>query len=71
MAIAELVGPTIFTFTFAAFIAKDAAFVFPGAPFVLAAALMLISCVMGVVVTRGFVAEVAPEQPAPEISASP
>ena len=52
MAIAELFGPSIFTLTFAAFIAKDRSWDLPGAPFLLAAVLLLVSFSIGLVVTR-------------------
>jgi DHA1 family tetracycline resistance protein-like MFS transporter len=44
--IAQLVGPFLFTLTFAYFISTQAPFKLPGAPFLLAAALLVLAVVI-------------------------
>ena len=52
-AIAGLVGPTIFTTAFSSFIAPDAPVRLPGAPYILAGAMLLASCAIAWNATRG------------------
>jgi DHA1 family tetracycline resistance protein-like MFS transporter len=52
MGIAGMFGPMMFTLTFAAFIGRDAPIALPGAPFLLAALLLLGATALAVVVTR-------------------
>jgi DHA1 family tetracycline resistance protein-like MFS transporter len=50
--IAGLIGPGLFTYTFATFIGTDAPVALPGAPFLLACALVLGGLALGIWVTR-------------------
>jgi DHA1 family tetracycline resistance protein-like MFS transporter len=50
--LASLLGPTAFTQTFAAFIAPGAAWQLPGAPFLLASALILAAMLLAWRITR-------------------
>ena len=52
MGIAGMVGPTLFTFTFARFIAPGHGAPLPGAPFFLASALLLLAALAATVLTR-------------------
>jgi DHA1 family tetracycline resistance protein-like MFS transporter len=52
MGIAGMVGPTIFTLTFAHFIGPHTGVVLPGAPFFLASTLLLIAAIAAVPLTR-------------------
>jgi DHA1 family tetracycline resistance protein-like MFS transporter len=52
MGIAGLIGPGVFTLTFAQFIGDDAPLRLPGAPFFLAAVLLACAAFLSVVVTR-------------------
>jgi DHA1 family tetracycline resistance protein-like MFS transporter len=53
VAIAELIGPSIFTLTFAYFVRPGQPPERAGAPFLLAATLLVIAAVLAFVVTRG------------------
>jgi DHA1 family tetracycline resistance protein-like MFS transporter len=46
--IAQLVGPFLFTLTFAYFIGKTAPWVLPGAPFILASALLVVGLLIAI-----------------------
>jgi len=48
-----LIGPTLFTFAFAAGIRPGAGFRLPGAPFLLASAILLAALPLALMVTRG------------------
>jgi DHA1 family tetracycline resistance protein-like MFS transporter len=52
MGITGMIGPTMFTVTFATFIGSRASWHLPGAPFFLASALMLVAAVIAWSVTR-------------------
>ncbi|MGO3932575.1 TCR/Tet family MFS transporter [Rhodopseudomonas pseudopalustris] len=66
--IAELIGPFVFTMIFAAFISAGAPLFLPGAPFLLAGALLLVSMVVGAYAVRSMPPSLAlkpaQEQPA-------
>jgi DHA1 family tetracycline resistance protein-like MFS transporter len=51
--VSQLVGPFLFTLTFAYFIGGGAPWVMPGAPFLLASALLLLALVIAVRVLAG------------------
>lgn len=51
--VAALIGPTLFTFIFAAAIAKGVGWHFPGAPFLAASLLLLASQALALKATRG------------------
>jgi DHA1 family tetracycline resistance protein-like MFS transporter len=59
MGMTGIFGPTIFTFTFASFIGPYASWHLPGAPFLLAAALLITAFGIAWRVTRGESPEVA------------
>ena len=52
MALAGLFGPLLFSYVFARSIARDAAWQLPGAPFLLASAMLLAAAVLAWWVTR-------------------
>ncbi|MBT7369617.1 MAG: MFS transporter [Gammaproteobacteria bacterium] len=54
MSLASIISPPMMTLTFGMFSGADAAYYFPGAPFVLAALLTLMSLVLFVRTTAGF-----------------
>ena len=63
MSLTSIISPPVMTGTFGAFSGSDAVYYFPGAPYMLAALLTLVSLMVFIVVTRNFVeptAEVAP-----------
>lgn len=72
MGMASLAGPALFTMTFAASIDPTRGWNLPGAPFLLAAALLAAAAVVGWLVTRGLAAApLAPPAPTPEPVPSP
>jgi DHA1 family tetracycline resistance protein-like MFS transporter len=52
MALTGLLGPGLFGLTFSHFIAKDRVFTFPGAPFYLAAGLLVIAASLALKLAR-------------------
>ncbi|MBX5480648.1 MAG: TCR/Tet family MFS transporter [Myxococcaceae bacterium] len=64
MAVAELVGPSMFSFTFAWFISADAPLRLPGAPFLLATAFLVMAGGLAAWVTRGASRDASPPKAA-------